>query len=144
MANGTQMSDGEAREVIMNATQLRSNLPYRNAFRSLQGKGANGAAQMASAAEESDDLAAIRLLIGTWNAIAISTDGFNEAQWKRFFSSQPVSLMWKTLSHGVAVIRTKKGDKFAGQFEALYNKYQPEAGKAYISEEAQAVTALFA
>jgi hypothetical protein len=144
MADGTQMTDGEARQVIMHATELRSNLPYRNAFRSLQGKGANGAAQMASAAEDSDDRAAIHLLIGTWNAIAISTDGFNEAQWKRFFSSQPVSLMWKTLSPGIAVIRTRRGDNFGRRFEALYNKYQPEAGKAYVSEEEQAVGALFA
>src|SRR5215469_3994310 len=100
---GTQMAESDVLNVMMHATQLRSNSHYRHAFQLLH---KSSAEKMASADKHSDDYHAIRLLIGTWDQIAMLTTGFNAAQKKRFFQSQPVALMWQSLEPAIKAIRS--------------------------------------
>jgi hypothetical protein len=137
------MTENEVLQVIMHANQLRSNTEYRNAFRLMQG---NRPEKMAAADKKSDEYAAIRILIGTWEAIAILASGFNAAQRKRFFKSHPVSLMWQSLEPAIKVIRSSEGAAFAQEFEALYKQYPQATGKpgtkaAYASGAPQGITA---
>src|SRR5436853_2540534 len=99
----TDNGDSDVLHVIMHANELRSGSDYRHAFHLLRKKGKRGAATMASSDERSEDHSAIRLLIGTWNSIAMTAEHLDNNEIKRFFRTQPVALMWKNLSPGVEV-----------------------------------------
>jgi hypothetical protein len=140
------MAESDVLNVMMHATQLRSNSHYREASEMLR---KSGAEKMASADKHSNEYHAVRLLIGTWDQIAMLAAGFTAAQKKKFFQSQPVGLMWQTLEPAVKAIRSHVGSGYAAAFEALAKQYHQGAGKAgakasLTSGHPQSILAMFA
>lgn len=131
-------------EALVNVvTQLRLNPPYQ-AAEALRRR--SGAAAMASAAQGSTELAAILLMIGTWERIANMATPLNKTQLHTFFRSAPVSLMWEALKPAIDAVGGATA--IAPEFERLNKGYSSwlnsSAGKDFRSANLQAVTALFA
>jgi hypothetical protein len=149
----TIMTDNDVLHVILQIAHLRSNPAYREAELMRRQLGPDGAEKMAKSPQDSPEYAAIRLLIGTWNRIAIFVEGFSQKQLRRFFRCHPVALTWKVLKPGVEVIRAATGvpepvhRNYARQLEDLAGKYdkwiKSADGKEYRSEAQQAVCADF-
>jgi hypothetical protein len=141
------MTDYEALQIIIKITELRMNAQYQ-AAEALRRR--VGASTLARSAPESDEHAAGRLLIGTWDRIAMFVQDFNDQQRRRFFAWNPVLLVWKSLQPAVEIIRTSGAvsRNFASAFEGLASQYQewtqtPD-GQQFRTEAQQAVGALFA
>jgi hypothetical protein len=147
MKDSTGIGDAEARRIIMTTTKLRMTSTYQAAERMRRALGADRMAQMHEASREH---AGVRLLIGTWERIAMFTQDFNERQFGRLFACHPVGLVWRALQPGVAVIRgTGLVDaRYGGEFESLAKRYddwtQTKEGAAFRTEAQQTVCALFA
>jgi hypothetical protein len=147
VAEGIPMNDYEALQVTAQVVQFRSGPEYRRACQSARHR---TSADLANAAENSEDYAAIRLVISTWDQIAILTKGFSATQKHDFFKTQPITLVWNALQPAVSVIRDAKGlgPTFAKDFQDLYDEYynwattEPE-GQSYHSSHHPAVHAMF-
>jgi hypothetical protein len=147
------MNNQEALLVTIQVAHLRANPKYREAELMRRRLGPNGAQLMAKSKHDSDEYAAVRLLIGTWNRISIYADEFNQRQLNKFFRCHPIGLTWKVLEPGISVIRTDKtapepvGPGYGKALEELagkYNRWTKSAnGKDYRSEEQQAICADF-
>jgi hypothetical protein len=141
------MTNHEALQIIMKVTDLRVSAPYQSAD-ALRRR--SSAATMARSDQNSIEHAAVRLLIGTWDRIAMFVEDFNEQQRRRFFRCNPVGLVWLTLEPAVGIIRESGavGPRFAKEFEELATRYQqwtqsPD-GQEFRTEAQQTVCALFA
>jgi hypothetical protein len=140
------MTDYEALQVIMKTTELRMSDTYR-AAEALRRNSAP--ADMATASQNSPEYAAIRLLIGTWERIAMFVEEFTEPQRRRFFRCHPVLLVWQSLLPAVDILRQSGdvGPRFASEFEWLANQYRHWSetidGQEYRTDAQQSVCALF-
>lgn len=127
---------------ITTVTQLRLNPPYQ-AAEAIRRR--VGSAAMAAAGSDSTDLAAVLLLIGTWERIAIVASGLSPAQRSKFFRCTPVKLMWDALRPAIDALGG--AEKFAPEFEKLSATYaswlQRDDGKEFRSVERQIVCAMF-
>jgi hypothetical protein len=123
-------------------TQLRLNPPYQ-AAEAIRRR--TGSAAMAAAEAGSTDLAAVLLLIGTWERIAIMASGLSPSQRGKFFRCTPVKLMFDALRPAIEAIGG--AEKFAPQFEKLnvtYGNWLASAeGKEFRSPERQTICLLF-
>lgn len=95
-----------------------------------------GEVAMANSPEGSEAYAAIRLLIGTWEGIAIRVRA-NEPVKIPFYKENPVGHMWNALEPAIAIIQKEKievrvkgktkivtfGKRYAGQFKLLNDAY---------------------
>jgi len=141
------MTDSEASQFIVQVTQLRLNPQYQAAELTRRRFGARA---MAAAHETSPERAGIRLMIGTWDKIAIFVKDLSEEQRRRFFECNPVLLMWSALEPAIQAFRS--GDTvaptFAEEFENLARHYrewaESSAGQKFRTPEQQAICALFA
>jgi hypothetical protein len=144
------MTKHEMLDVIMHVAQLRSGTEYQRAFRLVRrsGKSADDMAKLARADKNSDEYAALRLLIGTWEGIAISFKNFSKAQLHGAFRCHPVSLLWNLLEPAIAEIRKDLGGGFAKEFEGLHRLYdswtKAADGKEFRTAQQQAICARFA
>src|SRR6266536_4244199 len=100
-------------------TQLRLNPPYQVA-EAIRRR--SGAAAMAAAGADSTDQAAVLLLIGTWERIAIMAGGLSPAQRAKFFRCAPVKLMWEALRPAIDALGG--AERFAPEFERLSRSYE--------------------
>jgi hypothetical protein len=147
MKDRTGISDAEARRIIMITTKLRMTSTYQAAERMRRALGAERMAQMHEASREHG---AVRLLIGTWERIAMFTQDFNERQLVRLFACHPVGLVWNTLQPGIAVIRgtglvdTRYGANLEDLAKRYYEWTQTKEGAAFRTEAQQTVCAMFA
>lgn len=127
---------------VTTVTQLRLNPPYQ-AAEAIRRRA--GSAAMAAAGPDSTDLAAVLLLIGTWERIAIMASGLSPAQRGRFFRCTPVKLMWDALRPAIDALGG--AEVFAPQFEKLSDTYgkwlKLDDGKEFRSVERQIVCAMF-
>src|SRR5262245_48145157 len=96
------MTDYEALQLVVQVTGLRVNPQYQAAELTRRRLGAEA---MAGANETSLEHAGVRLLIGTWDRIAIFVRELSDPQRRRFFECNPVLLMWRALEPAVRVIR---------------------------------------
>jgi hypothetical protein len=123
-------------------TQLRLNPPYQ-AAEAIRRR--TGSEVMAKAEPDSTDLAAVLLLIGTWERIAIMASSLSPAQRSKFFRCTPVKLMWDALRPGIDALGG--AERFAPQFEKLSDTYgkwlKLDDGKEFRSVERQTVCAMF-
>lgn len=143
------MNDFEALEVTIQTTQLRLNQGYQDAYKLIRGLGPDELARTARlAANDSGEHAAVRLLAGTWERIAIFVKDFNPEQRSRFFKCHPVALMWDRLQPAIQVIRNESGGAFAKEFEDLKQAYagwaESAQGQGFSTAQQQVICALFA
>ena len=141
------ITDIEMLLVIMEISHLRANVAYRAAEQRRRELGPNGAFIMANEPEVSPDYAALRLLVGTWNKIAIFVERFSDDQRREFFRCHPIGQTWRVLKPGIEVIRAAIHANYARQLEDLAIEYDawtrsPE-GADYKTEAQQAVCADF-
>ena len=80
-----------------------------------------GAAAMANSSPDSEDQAAIRCLVGTWEMIAAITLPLGENDRKRVFEVFPILHMYSALEGAIEVYRAEDPD-FAEKFERLKNE----------------------
>lgn len=141
------MTDHEALQIIMKVTDLRMSAAYQ-AAEALRRR--SRVETMARSDEHSIEHAAVRLLIGTWDRIAMFAQDFNESQRRRFFRCNPVRLIWRTLGPAIIIIRQSStvGPRFAKEFEELATRYDEwtltQDGQEFRTEAEQNVCALFA
>ena len=95
-----------------------------------------GEVSMANSPEGSEAYAAIRLLIGTWEGIAVRVRT-NAPLKIPFYKENPVGHMWSALEPAIGIIRKAKittkvkgktktlsfGSRYAGQFKLLNDEY---------------------
>lgn len=157
MPRGKTLQNFEYLLLCMQIDQLRFNMAYRNAEVMRQSLGPQGAAIMARAPQKSIRYANIRLLVGTWNRIAVIASDFAPAQQRRFFKCHPILQTWKVLEPGITIIRnaSKKTravtqpvhKDYAKDLENLAKVYHQwtltKDGQEYRSEARQAVCADF-
>jgi hypothetical protein len=138
------MTDYEVLQVIIQISQLRSATEYQLAVRMAR---QNGPDNMASADPNSEQYAAIRLLIGTWIRIGLIVAEIDPTQKSRIFKCNPVRLMWDFLNDAVDIIRASLGPGFAVEFEQLSAEYDTWAasgdGMLYTTTQLPAMHALF-
>jgi hypothetical protein len=138
------MTEQDVLHVTTHIDRLRSGSQYRNAYLLLR----RNKPDIGKLKKESDEFAAIRLLVGTWEQIGIYVQTFDEAQRHRWFRCQPVSLMWQFLDEPIQEIRKSVGPKYAQNFEELFKQHQKwtqsEDGRDYRTAEQQAICARFA
>jgi hypothetical protein len=107
---------------------LRSSVPY-HAAEVLRRQTIGGAAAMAAAGETTQEYAAVRLLVSTWETIALRVKG-NTALKIPFCENNPVGHMWDALWPGIKIIRgnafrTKAaGTYYAREFQLLNGTYR--------------------
>lgn len=95
------MTQAEINAALLDILQLRMSPEYHAAEVLRRDKTAK---IMASFPESSPEHAAVRLLIGTWEGIAIRVRA-NEALKEPFYLENPVGHMWNALEPGIKVIR---------------------------------------
>ena len=83
-----------------------------------------GAAWMAGQPPNTEAYAAVRLLIGTWESIAIRVLAGCPPAEQAFFELNPVGHMWVALKPGIDVIRQDLNQQYARNFESLNRKYR--------------------
>jgi hypothetical protein len=81
------------------------------------------AVKMANMPETTDEHAAIRLLVGTWEAIA-TTARMGAISLDRLFMIQPVCHMWRELQDAVEAMRKRYGADYGANFQWLYEEWQ--------------------
>jgi len=141
------LTDQEALQIIIKVTDLRLNPQYQSAEAMRR---RSGVQSMAQSNPNSDEYAAVRLLIGVWDRIAMFVSEFNNNQQRRFFRCNPVGLIWRNLEPAVVSIRKSGsvGANFAKEFETLAGQYnewtQGPDGEDFRTETQQVVCAMFA
>jgi hypothetical protein len=108
-----------------------------------------GAAAMAMSSPSTPPYAGIRLMVGTWDAIALRVQG-NDPLKVPFYQNNPVGFMWLQLQPGIKVIRGEfKGRAqrfYAMQFEHLnraYMRWLKKQPAAYRTAALQGINAQF-
>jgi hypothetical protein len=108
-----------------------------------------GADAMASAGSSTLEYAGVRLLIGTWETIALRVKG-NAALKVPFYETNPVGHMWEALWPGIKVIRGgfkgRVGLLYAHEFQALnraYVRWLADKPVAYRTAAMQGINAQF-
>jgi len=138
------VNDNEYLQTTMQVTQLTTSTEYRKAMLLSRRQHPDN---LARADKDSEEYASIRLLIGTWNAIALVCERFNAKQRSQFFRSNPVSLVWQHLEPATTIIRGNTDAGFASDFEELHNQYEKwtssKDGKRYTTGQLQALNACF-
>lgn len=81
----------------------------------------HGSAWMAQQPVDSAAHGAVRLLIGTWDALARSFVVAGGAH-DQFFAINPFDLAWAALGPAIDILRQMEGPTFAGEFEKLANR----------------------
>jgi hypothetical protein len=141
---GLQMTDAELAQIIIQLTQLRSGVEYQKAFRLLR---RNRPDDMANADKKSDEYAAIRLLVGTWDRIAQIVGRLSPPEQVQIFVCHPFGLMWRSLEPAIEVLRKNIDPSFAADFEAVHRQYydwtRTEGGHNFNTLSRQAVHACF-
>jgi hypothetical protein len=100
--------------------------------------------KLAKADQNSDEYAAIRLLIGTWDRIAMFGKDFSAKQRQQFFRWHPVSLVWKCFEPAIKLIRSDTNERFAKDFEEFHKLYEKWlATQRYTSADDEGIHALF-
>jgi hypothetical protein len=139
-----QMTEQDVLHVSTHIDKLRSGSEYRKAYLLIR----RSRPDITKLDKESEEFAAIRLLVGTWDQIAIFVQGFSEKQRHKLFRCQPVSLMWEFLKTAIQEIRKSVGEKYAQNFETLFKQHQAwiksADGKDYRTAEQQAICGRFA
>jgi hypothetical protein len=139
------MTESEYLQFIVQLGQLRAGTEYQKAFRSVRRSRPD---HIARADKNSEEYAALRLLIGTWEGIAIIVNDLSGAQRKRFFRCHPVLLLWRLVQPAAEVIREETDEAFAKQFEELAMSYlawtETKDGQQFRTAEQQAICARFA
>ncbi len=96
-----------------------------------------GAAWMARQPVDSPAHGAVRLLIGTWDALARSYVVEGSAH-DQFFAINPFDLAWAALGPAIDILRKTDGAMFAGEFEKLSKRSKvwlgTPAGRRYRSK----------
>jgi len=146
----------ENAEMVMHVTSLRSSKPYHDAVsRVHRARSTAGAVAAMASGKKSSDYSDVRLVIGTWERIALLLRESDQEQRRRLFHCVPVFLMWKLLEPAVEKIRESGADdtdgtpspSFAREFEDLAEEYrrwtQTDEGAEFRSPAGQAVCALF-
>lgn len=138
------MTEQEVLQVSMHIDMLRSGSEYRKAYLLIRRRRPD----ITRLDKESEEFAAIRLLVGTWDQIAVFVQGFSEQQRHKLFRCQPVSLMWEFLRAAILEIRKSVGERYAYNFEGLHEQHQewirsPD-GEDYRTAEKQAICGRFA
>lgn len=107
-----------------------------------------GSKEMASHPQTTKEYAAVRLLIGTWDAIgAMARQG--DLPKDKLFETSPVCHMWEALSDAVKIIRRERdGDCYAENFEWLYKASlswmkKNKKSRKYCSANRSGIQALF-
>jgi hypothetical protein len=138
------MNDFQFLQVTMQVSELTSSTEYRQAMLLSRRRGPEN---LANADKNSEEYAAVRLLIGTWNEIATFCGGFSAKQRSQFFRSHPVSLAWQYLEPATLIIRQDIDEVFAMEFESLHKQYQKwiesRGGRRYTTGQLQAINAKF-
>lgn len=126
--------------------QLRLSPAYQAAEAMRQ---AIGAAEMASSPHSTQPYGAFRLMVGTWESIAIRVRA-NDALKVPFYQTNPVGFMWDKLSPGIKIVRGEfKGraaSSYAREFELLnraYRKWLKSLPASYQSAAMQGINAQF-
>jgi len=109
---------------VLEVIALRSGPAYQaaEALRRKKFGGAKGAKQI-SAKPGSAEYAALRLLIGTWDAIAHQILALPDRERVPFYETNPIGYMWKLLEPAIIQIRKEVGKQYAKRFEDLYKAY---------------------
>jgi hypothetical protein len=102
---------------LANSILARTSERYQAAERLRRDRGAGWMAQQAS---NSSDHGAVRLLIGTWDALARSVAVSGGAH-DQFFAINPFDLAWEALKPAVMILR-ESDPQYAGEFEKLASK----------------------
>lgn len=138
------MTQFEFNHIVMQVTQICSGTEYRKAFQLVRRQGAEA---LARADKSSDDYAAIRLVVGTWDRIATVASDFSAKQLQQFYRHHPIGLMWSRLEPAINLIRDDIDEGFAAEFDDLHTKYdkwtKTKAGRRYSTAQQQAVNACF-
>ena len=140
------MTDYEALQIVIKVTDLRLSPQYQAAAAMAR---RSGAQSMARSDPKSDEHAAVRLLIGTWERIGMFVKEFDDNQRRRFFRCNPAGLIWGYLSPAVVYIRSggSVSPNFGKEFETLAGQYvqwtQTPDGQEFRTEAQQVVCALF-
>jgi hypothetical protein len=146
------MTQAEINAALLDILQLRMSPEYHAAEVMRREK---GAARMASFPESSPEHAAVRLLIGTWEGIAIRVRANPELR-VPFYVSNPVGHMWDALEPALEVIRAgfvgsgKRGaairQLYASNFRWLnraYRTWLSDQDPEYRSAALQGINAQF-
>ncbi len=143
-------------DLISKVTKLRMAGPYNSAIRTIIRKSPSGD-QIAEFAKnsDSDEYADIRLIVGTWEKIAILFKSKSEVDRDDLFRVTPVGLLWKMFLPAITIIREdgafpgndKPSPDYACDFEYLALEYDIWARKTdngkYTCPSEQAIQALF-
>jgi hypothetical protein len=138
------MTQFEFTQIVMQVTQICSGTEYRKAFQLMRRQGAE---RLARTDKSSDEYAAIRLVIGTWDRIATVANDFSAKQRQQFYRHHPIGLMWSRLETAINLIRDDIDPGFAVEFDDLHTKYdkwtKTKAGERYRTAQQQAINACF-
>jgi hypothetical protein len=139
------LAHAPTREILAQTVKLRTSPVYREAERL---RHRTSAASMAKAAQGSDKYEAVRLLIDTWNEIAVRARA-SGIPCNQLFEVTPVGLSWKNLGAAVMSLRDDGhvNEDYAGDFESLADEYDAwlkgPAGRRFRTEADQAIIAMF-
>jgi hypothetical protein len=81
------------------------------------------AVKMANMPESTNEHAAIRLLVGTWEGIA-TTARMGAINLDRLFRIQPICHMWRELQDAVEAMRARYGADYGANFQWLYEEWE--------------------
>jgi hypothetical protein len=120
--NGPQAQTGAASSALLDVLAIRSGVAYREAERLRRRIGESKL--MALSPMSSEEYAAVRLLIGTWDSIAARVRAGDIPE-DSFFQSNPVQHMWEALEGAIRVIaKRSKGKSYAENFRWLRRRFR--------------------
>jgi len=132
---------------VLEVIALRSSAAYQaaEALRRKKFGGSKGVKKI-SAKEGSKEYSALRLLIGTWDAIGHRVLGLPEADRIPFYQTNPFGFMWRLLEPAVVHIRKDAGKQYAKNFEDAayaYDAWLKTQPHEYQTSAANGIIALF-
>lgn len=143
--NGQNVQAGAGGGALLDVLAIRSGVAYQDAERLRRRVGSSRI--MALSPMTSEDYAAARLLIGTWDSIAARVRA-GDIPRVPFFQTSPVSHMWDALKDAIKVIRKRsKGPRYARDFQWLHATFaawlRTPAGRKYRTAAKQGINAHF-
>jgi hypothetical protein len=147
------MSSAKVQSTILQVTQLRTSANYHETMSDIHRYAPDRIRTMAGD-KQSSDYAKVRLVIGTWERIAIVIRLLPPADRHRIFRCTPVSLMYKLLQPAIEQIRVSGADhddtqtpEYAKELENLADEYdhwaQSPDGREFRTPAKQAICAMF-
>jgi hypothetical protein len=106
--------------LLLGFETLRSSPEY-HAAEVLRRKTPGGAGAMASAAESSAEHRAVRLLVSTWEGLAVLMDGVKNRD--KIFEVTPVCHMYRELQDAIETLR-RRMPGYGMHFENLFKEYE--------------------